>query len=128
MVRANQARYASASVSFQCLDLGDPDQQAELQLRGADLVACLDVIGHMLNAEVDALLELVLQRLTARLFLVTNRRDAQSAEFLVREKSRYEGIDIERHPLFETRRPERVMRLSALYPGDFYDLYTLKRA
>jgi len=130
LIEANRNRYANAQgsehVSFQCLDLSNAADQRQLQLRKVDLVVCLDVIGHMLNREVDALLRFILGKLEARYFLVADRRDERSTEYLVREKSRYEGIDIEFHPVFEQHAPRRVLQQAALLPGDVYDLYELR--
>ncbi len=81
----------------------------------------------MLNREVDSLLRFILGKREARYLLVVNRRDAQSSEYLVREKSRYEGIDIECHPVFEQHAPRRVLQLAALLRDDVYDMYELKR-
>jgi hypothetical protein len=65
-----------------------------------DLVTALDVFGHMLNAEVDGLLHFILNESGTRLFLVTNRRDATSQDYLKREKTRHEGIDLTSHTRF----------------------------
>lgn len=127
LIEANRARYGSGRVTFQCLDLSRRADQKKLEPKRADLVSCLDVIGHMRNAEVESLLRFMLRDLDARYLLVANRRDELSAEYLVREKSRYEGIDIEHHPVFLRRAPRRVLQLRALYPGDWYDVYDLQR-
>lgn len=126
MIQQNQKLFGNAQVTFQCLDVTDPNQQQSLLLKDADLVLCLDVFGHLLSREVDSLLTFILHGLKSRLFLVTNRREAGSADYLRREKSRSEGIDIEQHPLLLTTQPKRLHQFPALYPKDFFDLYQLK--
>ena len=125
LIASNQSRFGSERVSFQCLDLSDPRQQARLAIRDPDLVVCLDVFGHLLNTEVDSLLRLIIEGLNAKLFLVTNRREPGSADYLKREKSRHEGIDLEHHPVFVRRGPRRVKQVPGLYPNDWFDLYDL---
>jgi hypothetical protein len=125
LIQENKRRFENRVVSFQCLDLSDPEEQRVLSLRDADLVTCLDVFGHLLNKEVDSLLNFIFYEIQAKLFLVTNRRDATSGNYLKHEKSRHEGIDLEIHPSFMKRRPLRVKQLAGLYPNDFFDLYDL---
>jgi hypothetical protein len=127
MIQQNQKQFGNAQVTFQCLDIADPAQQPRLLLREVDLIICLDVFGHLLTREVDSLLSFILHGLKTKLFLVTNRREPGSADYLRREKSRREGIDLEQHPLFLTAQPKRVRQFPALYPQDFFDLYQLKR-
>ena len=126
VIKANQEQFADGHVSFQCLDLSVPDQQKQLRLTQTDLVVCLDVFGHLLNPEVDSLLGFIIDDLDARLFLVTNRRDAHSMEYLCREKTRNEGIDLEQHRLFLQHHPNRLKQTPALGPNDFFDLYDLR--
>ncbi len=125
VIEANKRQFENEQVSFSCLDLSDPEQQKMLPVREVDLVTCLDVFGHMLNQEVDSLLNFVLNDLDARLLLVTNRRDESSTDYLQREKTRHQGIDIEQHPLFLERQPKRVKQVPGHYPDDFFDLYDL---
>ncbi len=128
LIGSNRSRFGSERVSFQCLDLSDPRQHELLAMRDADLIVCLDVFGHLLNSEVDSLLRLILHGLNGKLFLVTNRREPGSADYLRREKTRHEGIDLEQHPLFVKHGPRRVKQVPGLYPNDFFDLYDLGRA
>jgi hypothetical protein len=121
----NTRRFGSPTISFQCLDLSDPAEQRLLAVKNADLLTCFDVFGHLLNREVDSLLQFIFSGCAVKFILVTNRRDAESARYLVREKSRFEGIDLERHPLFIERRPQRLKRVPGLYPDDYFDLYRL---
>jgi hypothetical protein len=125
LIDVNSKQFGGDRVSFQCLDLINPDQQKLLTVRKADLVLCLDVIGHLLNDEVDSLLRFILYDLDVRLFLVTNRREPGSTDYLRRDKTRSEGIDIEKHPLFVQRRPRRVKQHPSLYSNDLFDLYDL---
>lgn len=126
MIQKNQEQFGNAQITFQCLDVTDPTQQRQLLVKEVDLVICLDVFGHLLTREVDSLVSFILHGLRAKLFLVTNRREAGSTDYLRREKSRCEGIDLEQHPLFLTTRPKRLRQFPALYPQDFFDLYQLK--
>src|SRR5690606_15628174 len=128
LVAANQARYGSERVSFQCIDLSNRSEQPKIAMSRPDLVICFDVFGHLLNREVDALLDFIVNGLQAKHFLVTNRRVAGSADYLRREKTRLEGIDLEVHPLFKRRSPRRVRQSPGVYPGDSFDLYVLNRA
>ncbi|MGH9196957.1 MAG: class I SAM-dependent methyltransferase [Acidimicrobiia bacterium] len=125
LVRSNVSRFSAPHISFQCLDLSDPEEQQRLTVRQADLVMCLDVFGHLLNKEVDSLLRFVLHDMTTRFFLVTNRREPGSDAYLRREKNRMEGIDLEHHPLFREHRPRRLKQTPALFPNDFFDLYEI---
>ena len=125
LVNRNQRQYGGPRISFQCLDLSNPEEQPKLNFRDPDLVVCFDVFGHLLNKEVDALLKFILQDLNAQHLLATNRREPGSADYLQREKSRTEGIDLEQHSLFSKCRPERLRQFPALYPNDFFDLYKL---
>jgi hypothetical protein len=106
--------------------LSDPEQQKQLLLRQVDLVVCFDVFGHLLNAEVDSMLSCIFDHLDASFLLVSNRRDAHSMDYLRREKTRNEGIDLERHRLFAGRHPNRMKEIPALCLNDFFDLYKLK--
>lgn len=126
MIQHNQEQFGSDQVTFQCLDVTDPAQQPRLLLKEVDLVVCLDVFGHLLAREVDSLLSFILHGLKAKLLLVTNRREPGSTDYLRREKSRKEGIDLEQHPLFLTTQPSRLRQFPALYPMDFFDLYQLR--
>jgi len=123
LVDENKRKYASGSVSFQCLDLSDIAEQARLAEKSFDLAICFDVIGHLLNDEVDRLLSFVIEELDIRYFLVTNRHDAQSERYLVRPKTRHEGINIQKHPLFARLHAMPVFTQEARYPGDFFELY-----
>ena len=125
LIAANQARYGSERVSFQCIDLSNRSEQPKIAISRPDLVICFDVFGHLLNNEVDALLDFILNGLQAKYFLVTNRRVAGSTEYLQRAKTRLEGIDLEVHPLFKRRAPRRVRQSPGVYPDDFFDLYAL---
>jgi hypothetical protein len=125
LIASNQETYGSDRVSFQCVDLSDPAQQKSLALKKVDLVICFDVFGHLLNKEVDALLPFILNGLDAKYFLVTNRREITSREFLTREKTRLEGIDLEAHPSFVKRAPKRIKQVPGVYPKDSFDLYDL---
>jgi len=125
LVKKNKKQFGGPNISFQCLDLSDPAEQRRLSLRQADLVVCLDVIGHLLNNEVNSLLRFIFYDIAAKFFLVSNRREAGSGDYLRREKTRLEGIDIEQHPLFIERHPKRVKQFPALYPNDVFDLYDL---
>ena len=119
MVDRNQRAHGGDGIGF---------MQADLSKRGAgrdsvvaagpfDLVTALDVFGHMLNDEVDGMLDFILNESGARLFLVTNRRDATSRDYLSRPKSRHEGIDLTAHPLFVRRAPRCVRQVPALLSG-----------
>jgi len=125
LIDANRKRFGGAQVSFQRIDLSDPRQQQSLLLRNVDLVVCLDVLGHLLNKEVDSLMRFIFYDVQARFFLVTNRREEGSVDYLKREKTRFEGIDIEQHPLFLERHPRRLKQIPGLYPNDFFVLYEL---
>lgn len=127
LIQQNQKEFGNAQVTFQCLDIADRAQQPRLLLKEVDLLICLDVFGHLLTQEVDSLLSFILHGLKARLFLVTNRREAGSTDYLRREKSRREGIDLEQHPLFIKAQPKRLRQFPALYPQDFFDLYQLRK-
>jgi hypothetical protein len=125
VVQENIKRYGTSQITFQCLDLSNPAEQAQLSVTNADLLISFDVFGHLLNREVDSLLQFILSGCAVRYWLVTNRRDANSGGYLTREKSRVEGIDLELHPLFRKRTPVRVKQIPGLYPGDFFDLYKM---
>jgi Methyltransferase domain len=125
VVQENVRRYGTSKITFQCLDLSNPTEQAQLSVTNADLLISFDVFGHLLNREVDSVLQFIFSRCAVRYWLVTNRRDLRSGEYLTREKSRIEGIDLELHPLFRERKPVRVKQTQGLYPGDFFDLYKM---
>jgi hypothetical protein len=127
LVEINDRQFGAPNVSFQCLDLTNQRDQSQLSMRQADLVVCLDVFGHLLNNEVSSLLRFILCDLDITYFLVTNRREAGSTDYLWREKTREEGIDLEVHPLFIERHPTRLKQIPALYPNDFFDLYELRK-
>lgn len=124
LIDSNQRAFGSSRVSFQCLDLTNEAEQSRLLLRRADLVLCLDVFGHLLNAEVEALLGFIFDGIDVRYLLVTNRRDAR-AMTLERGKTRRQGIDLERYPLFARRSPPRIRQIPALSRNDYFDLYDL---
>lgn len=125
LIRQNEKKFGSPTISFQCLDLSAPADQKKLALRTADMVVCLDVFGHLLNHEVASLLQFIFDDLAVKFLLVTNRREETSAEYLARPKTRSEGIDLEPHPLFRARHPKRVKQIAALHPNDYFDLYDL---
>jgi hypothetical protein len=127
MIERNRQEHGSDRVHFLRADLSErgPDRSRVAGAGPFDLVTALDVFGHMLNAEVDGLLDFILNESQARLFLVTNRRDATSLDYLERQKSRHEGIDLTAHPLFVRRAPRCLRQVPALYPGDSFDLYAL---
>ena len=127
MLEQNRREYGSDRVRFLRADLSEPGSaRGRVVAAGPfDLVTALDVFGHMLKAEVDGLLDFILNESGARLFLVTNRRDPTSREYLKREKTRHEGIDLTCHPLFVRRAPRCLKQVPALYPGDSFDLYAL---
>ena len=125
LVKQNKELYGGQKVTFQCLDLSNAKHQKRLTVRVVDLIVCLDVFGHLLNSEVDSLLEFILYEITARFFLVTNRREPGSLDYLNHEKTRNEGIDLEQHPLFVKRQPNRLKQIPGLYPNDFFELYDL---
>jgi predicted TPR repeat methyltransferase len=126
VVRRNQLRYGSRKITFQCIDLSNPRDQQRLKPRDFDLVTTLDVFGHLLNEEVDSLLRFILDDLDVTYWLVTNRRDGESADYLTRPKSRHEGIDLEAHPRMQERGLRRVWQTPAAFPGDYFDLYELR--
>lgn len=121
----NQQRYSTQNISFQCLDLSQASAQANLKQQTYDLVICFDVIGHMLNEEVDNFLDFVVHKLKTKYFLVTNRRDEKSELYLQRPKSRREGINIQKHPIFVENRLIPIWQQEAQYPGDYFELYSL---
>lgn len=125
VIEQNIAIHASDTVSFQCLDLSKKDDQSRLQLQSCDLILCFDVIGHMLNDEIDRFLEYVFYHLNGRYLLLTNRIDEKSERYLQRPKSRLEGINIQKHPLFLKHQLKPVWKKKAAYPGDFFELYDL---
>jgi hypothetical protein len=127
VIAVNQRSYGTEHARFLAGDLTQPGRDAALDLRLTaepwDLVMVLDVFGHLINAEVDAMLDCLFNRCRARYLLVTNRRGAGA--YLTREKSRLEGIDVSLHPHFIQRRPATVRSFPALFPGDFFDVYDL---
>jgi hypothetical protein len=127
MLEQNRLAYGSDRVQFLRADLSKrgPQRGSVAAAGPFDLLTALDVFGHMLNAEVDGLLDFVLNESGARFFLVTNRRDATSLDYLKREKTRHEGIDLTGHPAFVRRAPRCLRHVPALYPGDSFDLYGL---
>ena len=127
MIEQNTQKHGSDRVRFLCADLSElgPERGRVAAAGPFDLVTALDVFGHMLNAEVDGLLDFILNESGARLFLVTNRRDATSRDYLQRQKTRHEGIDLTAHPLFVRRAPRCLRQMPALYPADSFDLYAL---
>jgi len=125
LIQQNEKRFSNPAISFQCLDLSDSADQKKLALRTADMVVCLDIFGHLLNHEVTSLLQFIFDDLAVKFFLVTNRREETSADYLARPKTRSEGIDLELHPLFRARHPKRVKQIAALHPNDYFDLYEL---
>jgi len=127
MLEENRRQHGSDRVQFLHADLSQrgPARGRVVAAGPFDLVTALDVFGHMLNAEVDGLLDFILNESGARFFLVTNRRDPTSRDYLKREKTRHEGIDLTGHPLFVRRAPRCVKQVAALYPGDSFDLYAL---
>jgi predicted TPR repeat methyltransferase len=127
MIARNEREHGSDRVRFLQADLSRPGPERDRVAAAGpfDLVTALDVFGHLLNAEVDGLLEFILEESGARWFLVTNRRDAASRDYLKRPKTRHEGIDLTAHPLFVRRAPRCVRQVPALYPGDSFDLYAL---
>jgi hypothetical protein len=125
LIAENTRHFGAQNISFQCLDLSDPVEQRLLSVKNAGMLVCLDVFGHLLNREVDSLLQFILTDCTVRYFLVTNRRDSASVGYLKHDKTRFEGIDLEQHPLLVARKPERVKQIPGLYPNDFFDLYRM---
>lgn len=127
MIEQNAREHGSDRVVFLRADLSQLGAERSRVVAAGpfDLVTALDVFGHMLNAEVDGLLDFILNESGARLFLVTNRRDGTSRNYLQRPKTRHEGIDLTAHPLFVQRAPRCVRQVPALYPGDSFDLYEL---
>ena len=127
LVEQNEREHGSERVRFLRADLSKlgPERRLVTAAGPFDLVTALDVFGHMLNAEVDGLLDFILNDSGARLFLVSNRRDATSRDYLKRSKTRHEGIDLTAHPLFVRRAPRCLRQVPALYPGDSFDLYAL---
>jgi 2-polyprenyl-3-methyl-5-hydroxy-6-metoxy-1,4-benzoquinol methylase len=127
MLDNNRREHGSDRVQFLRADLSErsPARGRVIDAGPFDLVTALDVFGHMRNAEVDGLLDFILNESGARLFLVTNRRDATSRDYLKREKTRHEGIDLTGHPLFVRRAPRCLKQVTALHPGDSFDLYAL---
>ncbi len=125
LVINNKKQYEGAKVSFQSIDVSKPDDQKLLNVRKVDLVTCLDVIGHLLNDEIDSLLSFILCDLEIKFLVVTNRREAASAYYLKRAKTRHEGIDLEQHPLFLKRKPVLLKQVPGLFPNDFFQLYSL---
>lgn len=126
IVRRNQRRYGRNQVTFQCIDLATAKGQRQLKFTNPDMVATLDVFGHLLNPEVDALLSFILNDLDARYWLLTNRRDEHSADYLTHPKSRHEGIDLAAHPLMLARNPRRLWQVGASFPDDYFELYELQ--
>lgn len=125
LVNKNKKQYEGPKVSFLSIDASNPNDQKQLNVRKVDLVTCLDVFGHLLNNEVDSLLRFILCDLETEFLLVTNRREAGSTDYLKREKTRFEGIDLEQHPLFLKRKPIRLKQVPGLFPNDFFELYSL---
>ena len=126
VIHANNERFGDERITFQCLDLTDRSQQQQLSYRRPDLVMCLDIFGHLLTKEVTGLLRFILQDMDPCRLWVSNRRDAHSADYLEREKTRNQGIDIEKHPLFRERCPRRLFQQQVLATSDFLDLYDLR--
>ena len=126
LIAENNRLYATARVSFHEVDLTVERASAHLPQKEWDLITCLDVFGHLLNDEVLRLLTFLTRSSGARYLLITNRRDASSAAYLNREKSREEGIDTECHPVFQQSGFRRIAETPALYPNDFFDLYATR--
>jgi len=123
LIENNRSLYGSEKVEFRDVDLTRETIDAISDERHWDLVVCVDVIGHLLNAEVSSLLRVLVHDLNFRYLLLTNRRDGQSLQYLTREKTRHEGIDVEKHPIFREGRFVRLAGIPALYPGDSFDFY-----
>ena len=126
LIERNRERFASKSVTFECVDLTADGARSEVEGEPFDLVVCFDVIGHLLNPEVDRLLDFVISRSGAKLFLVTNRRDENSELYLSRPKTRHEGINVQKHPIFVERDLAPIWKKNAEYPGDVFELYPLR--
>lgn len=126
LIAINTATYGTPTIQFRCLDLTNPTTHAGLRDTDAELIMCLDVFGHLVNAEVSVLLDFIFTTSRTRFFLVTNRRDDKSLQYLTREKSRHEGIDLERHPIFLRHVPTKLSSRKAEFPNDWFDLYQLR--
>jgi cyclopropane fatty-acyl-phospholipid synthase-like methyltransferase len=125
LVGNNIKSHEKDNVSFQCINLCDLNDQTKLSIKKADLIVCIDVFGHLLNNEVDSLLEFILNNFEGKFLLLTNRREKGSEDYLKREKTRHEGIDLEKHPLFIKHKLTLLHREPGLYPNDFFDFYQL---
>ncbi|GEM_PF-3428348 len=125
VIKQNTAAHGAENVHFQCLDLSAKRDQDKLAIRSCDLIICFDVLGHMLNEEIERFLHFIFYDLDARYILLTNRRDEGSELYLQRPKSRHEGINIQEHPIFKKHELAPVWKEKAEYPGDFFELYEL---
>jgi 2-polyprenyl-3-methyl-5-hydroxy-6-metoxy-1,4-benzoquinol methylase len=134
LIAANRDRFGSPTITFECLDIASAEREqshdppADGEIQSYDLVICFDVIGHLLNPEVDRLLEFVLHPGRGKYLLLTNRRDEASERYLTRPKTRHEGINVQKHPLFLKLGLEPIWQTKAQYPGDFFELYALPSA
>ena len=127
LIRSNIARYESQNTTFQCLDLTSPDVQKMLDSMLYDLVVCLDLLGHLLNSEVDHVIDFVIHRITAKYLLITNRRDENSELYVMRPKTRHEGINIQKHKVFQEYGLAPIWGEKAEFPGDFFEFYKLPK-
>ncbi len=119
------SRYAGDKVSFIKADMGDRRHHARLPSRRFDLVVCFDLFGHLLNEEIETLLEFLLEKSVIGYLLVTNRRDEHSRDYLGGEKTREQGVDIEAHPVFRRLNPNKIFSQETFYQGDSLEMYAL---
>jgi len=129
LIARNQQTYRGEHIHFLCADLtrANPEDFKSISALGPwDLIMALDIFGHLLNREMDAMLDFVLKYSGARYFMVTNSRDDHSRDFLMRPKSRHQTVDLEAHPLFIKRQPKRIKEVATLEPAEFFDVYALR--
>jgi hypothetical protein len=129
LIARNQQDYGGERIRFLCANLtsGNPEDFKSIAVLGPwDLIMALDIFGHLLNREVDTMLDFVLNHSGARYFMVTNSRDDNSRDYLIRPKSRHQTIDLEAHPLFIKKQPKRVKELATLELAEFFDVYALR--
>jgi cyclopropane fatty-acyl-phospholipid synthase-like methyltransferase len=129
LIAKNEEAYGSEHIRFLCADLtqGNHEDFKSISALGPwDLIMALDIFGHLLNREVDAMLDFVINHSGARYFMVTNSRDDHSRDFLVRPKTRHQSLDLEAHRLFIEKQPKRVMEIATLEPAEFFDVYALR--
>jgi len=127
VVDENIKKYEShKNIEFDCLDITSEGGQKAFRKRygdrNFDMIIGLDILGHLLNDEVDLFVNFICS-INPELVFLTNRESKEGRLYLTGPKTRSEGIDINYHPVFKENFEILDKYDHGSIPDDKFNLY-----